>query len=57
MGRMVSKVRVATLMPIKNMDRALKFYTKSLGAKLRTRGEGDMKDGWPPSSSAATGFG
>jgi len=43
---MVSKVRVATLMPIKNMDRALKFYTKSLGAKLRIRGEGDMKDGW-----------
>jgi catechol 2,3-dioxygenase-like lactoylglutathione lyase family enzyme len=31
-------------MPVKDMDRAVKFYTKSLGGKLTYRGEGDMKD-------------
>ncbi len=36
----------AALIPIKKMDRALDFYTRKLGAKLRMRGEGDMKDSW-----------
>lgn len=36
----------AALIPIKNMDRALEFYTRKLGAKLGMRGEGDMKDSW-----------
>jgi catechol 2,3-dioxygenase-like lactoylglutathione lyase family enzyme len=36
----------ATLVPIRNMDRAVKFYTKTLGGKLLHRMEGDMKDFW-----------
>ncbi len=41
---MLSKAGFATLIPVRNMDRALKFYTKTLGAKLQMRAEGDMKD-------------
>jgi len=36
----------ATLIPIKKMNRALKFYTDVLGGKLVMRGEGDMRDSW-----------
>ena len=36
----------ATLVPVRNMDRAVKFYTESLGGKLLHRMEGDMKDFW-----------
>ncbi len=43
---MFSKVPLATLMPITKMDRAIKFYTKALGAKLAFRGEGEMKNFW-----------
>jgi predicted enzyme related to lactoylglutathione lyase len=43
---MFSEARLATLIPIRNMDRAIKFYTKSLGGKLRFRGEGEMKNFW-----------
>jgi len=43
---MASKTRVAILTPIKDMDRAIKFYTKMLGGELQFRGEGEMKDGW-----------
>lgn len=43
---MASKVRVVTLMPIKDMDRAIRFYTDKLGAKMGERGQGDMKDDW-----------
>jgi predicted enzyme related to lactoylglutathione lyase len=28
------------------MDRAIKFYTESLGGKLTSRGEGEMTDSW-----------
>ena len=28
------------------MDRAIKFYTKTLGGKIQTRAPGDMKDSW-----------
>jgi catechol 2,3-dioxygenase-like lactoylglutathione lyase family enzyme len=41
---MVSSTRLTTLMPIKDMSRAIKFYTKCLGAKVQYRGEGEMKD-------------
>jgi catechol 2,3-dioxygenase-like lactoylglutathione lyase family enzyme len=34
------------LVPVRNMDRAVKFYTESLGGKLLQRMEGDMKDFW-----------
>jgi len=36
----------ATLLPVKNMDRAVKFYTETLGGKLLSRMDGDMKDFW-----------
>jgi predicted enzyme related to lactoylglutathione lyase len=44
--RMATKTSVATLMPIRNMNRAIKFYTKVLGAKLVSRAPGEMKDSW-----------
>ena len=31
-------------MPIKKMNRAIKFYTENLGGKLVYRGEGEMKN-------------
>jgi predicted enzyme related to lactoylglutathione lyase len=43
---MLSKARFTTLIPIRDMNRALRFYTKSLGAKLVYRGRGDMKNSW-----------
>lgn len=43
---MASKARLVTLMPIRDMDRAIKFYAKALGGELLYRGEGDMKDSW-----------
>jgi len=43
---MLSKSSYATIMPIKNMDRAVKFYTETLGGKLGMRMEGEMKDFW-----------
>jgi catechol 2,3-dioxygenase-like lactoylglutathione lyase family enzyme len=36
----------ATLIPVRNMDRAVKFYTQSLGGRVLHRMEGDMKDFW-----------
>jgi catechol 2,3-dioxygenase-like lactoylglutathione lyase family enzyme len=41
---MLSNSDHATLIPIKKMNRALKFYTEVLGGKLVMRGEGDMKN-------------
>lgn len=38
--------KFVTLMPIKNMNRAIRFYTKTLGAKMGERGMGEMKDSW-----------
>lgn len=43
---MLSKAGYATLLPVKNMSRAIRFYTEKLGATLTYRGEGDMKDFW-----------
>ena len=37
---------VVTFIPIRNMSRAVKFYTKTVGGKLITRGTGKMKDFW-----------
>jgi catechol 2,3-dioxygenase-like lactoylglutathione lyase family enzyme len=42
----LSKAGFATLIPIRNMDRALKFYTRSLGGKLNMRAPREMKDFW-----------
>ena len=47
MAETLSDARLATLVPIRNMDRAVKFYTESLGGKLTYRAtEGEMKDSW-----------
>ena len=43
---MLAKSTPIRLIPIKDLDRALKFYTETLGGKLGMRGEGDMKDSW-----------
>jgi predicted enzyme related to lactoylglutathione lyase len=43
---MLSKSDFATLVPIKNMDRAVKFYTRTLGGSLNMRAKGEMKDFW-----------
>ncbi len=46
MANPLAKSTLATLMPIRNMDRAIRFYTTKLGAKLVYRGEGEMKNYW-----------
>lgn len=43
---MAGGARLVTLIPIRKMDRAIRFYTKALGAKLLYRGQGEMKDSW-----------
>jgi len=43
---MLNKASFATLVVIRNMDRAINFYTKKLGGKLQMRAEGDMKNMW-----------
>jgi len=43
---MAFKADYATLIPVKNMTRAIRFYTQKLGGRLLYRGEGDMKDFW-----------
>jgi predicted enzyme related to lactoylglutathione lyase len=42
--KMLSGARLVTLIPVKNMDRALRFYTKAVGGKLLFRGVGEMKE-------------
>jgi catechol 2,3-dioxygenase-like lactoylglutathione lyase family enzyme len=37
---------MVTLITIRDMNRAIRFYTKTLGGKLRYRGTGAMKDFW-----------
>jgi catechol 2,3-dioxygenase-like lactoylglutathione lyase family enzyme len=46
----------ATLVPVRNMDRAVKFYTESLGGKVLLRMEGDMKDFWASVSVSGSEF-
>ncbi|MGA8663507.1 MAG: VOC family protein [Thermoplasmata archaeon] len=43
---MPSGTRLATLIPIRNMTRAIKFYTKAMGGKLLVRGTGQMRNFW-----------
>ncbi|HEV8049122.1 MAG TPA: VOC family protein [Thermoplasmata archaeon] len=43
---MAKEAQMVTLIPVRNMDRAIKFYTKVLGGKLGDRGMGPMKDFW-----------
>jgi len=37
---------LVTLVPVRNMDRAIRFFTKKLGAKLVERGRGEMRNSW-----------
>jgi len=53
---MLSKASFATLVPIRNMDRAIRFYTHALGGSLNMRGEGDMKNYWASVSVGKTEF-
>jgi catechol 2,3-dioxygenase-like lactoylglutathione lyase family enzyme len=52
----LSNAHYATIIPIKKMSRALKFYTESLGGKVLYRGEGDMKDSWAAVRIAKSDF-
>jgi len=42
----ISKAPLATLIPVRDMNRALKFYTKTLGGKLQFRAPGQMRNFW-----------
>src|SRR5215471_18569574 len=53
---MLAKADFATIVPIRNMERAIKFYTEALGGKLNMRGEGDMKDMWASVKVAGADF-
>lgn len=53
---MLSRSDYAALIPIKKMNRALKFYADALGGKLVMRGEGDMKNSWAAISVGKTVF-
>lgn len=46
MPETLSDSYTATLVPVKSMDRAVKFYTESVGGKVLFRDKGDMKDFW-----------
>jgi catechol 2,3-dioxygenase-like lactoylglutathione lyase family enzyme len=43
---MLNKSDFVTMITIKNMDRAIEFYTKKLGGKVQMRADGEMKDMW-----------
>lgn len=43
---MLDKSDFATFVVIRDMDRAIGFYTKTLGGKLDERAPGEMKDMW-----------
>lgn len=40
------KARMVTMVPVRKMSRAIRFYTKHLGGKLNYRGRGEMRDAW-----------
>ncbi len=43
---MAKDAQLVTLIPIRNMNRAIKFYTGTLDGKLVMRGTGQMKNYW-----------
>ncbi len=53
---MLSKADFVTLVPVRKMERAVKFYTDVLGGELAMRGEGDMKDEWASVRLAKANF-
>jgi len=56
MPESLSDSYTATLVPVKNMDRAVEFYTKSLGGKLLYRDKGEMKAFWASISVGKSEF-
>lgn len=53
---MLSKANYATILPVRKMNRAIAFYTETLGGKLLRRGDGDMKDFWASVEVAGSEF-
>ena len=53
---MLSELGFATVVPIRNMNRALKFYTKTLGGSLNMQAPGDSKNSWASVSLGRTEF-
>jgi len=43
---MPKSAEFVTLIPIRNMSRAIRFYTKQLGGKVTMRGTGEMRNAW-----------
>jgi predicted enzyme related to lactoylglutathione lyase len=43
---LLEKSGFATMVVIRDMDRAIRFYTKTLGGKLSQRAPGEMKNMW-----------
>lgn len=53
---MLSKTSYATIVPVRKMERAITFYTETLGGKLLRGGEGEMKDFWASVEVAGSQF-
>jgi predicted enzyme related to lactoylglutathione lyase len=53
---MLSKAGFATVIPIRNMDRAIRFYTKTLRGSLNMRAEGDRRNYFASVSLGQTQF-
>lgn len=53
---MLAKSSFATMIPIRNMDRAIRFYKKALGGSLNMRAPGDMRNYWASVSVGKTEF-
>jgi predicted enzyme related to lactoylglutathione lyase len=49
---MAKSPEFVTLVPIRNMSRAIRFYSKQLGGRLVMRGTGSMKNSWASMSVA-----
>ena len=43
---MATGPRLVTLIPIRNMNRAIKFYSRAVGGRLKDRGRGRMRNFW-----------
>ncbi len=43
---MAFKFELVSLIPVRNMSRAIRFYRQALGAKVRMRGTGAMRNNW-----------
>jgi predicted enzyme related to lactoylglutathione lyase len=46
METMATGAQHVALIPIRNMNRAIKFYTKAIGGRLEYRGRGQMRNSW-----------